>query len=34
MKKFNTSTQSEAVRDSLLVVVILALIVAVCIFVL
>jgi len=34
MKKFNTSFQSEAIRDSLLVVVILALIVAVCIFVL
>jgi hypothetical protein len=34
MKKFNTQFQGEAIRDSLLVVVILALIVAVCIFVL
>ena len=34
MKKFNTPFQGEAIRDSLLVVVILALIVAVCIFVL
>ncbi len=34
MKKFDTQTQGEAIRDSLLVVVILAMIVAVCIFVL
>jgi hypothetical protein len=34
MKKTNTSFQGEALRDSLLVIVILALIVAACIFVL
>ena len=34
MKKFNTQFPSETLRDSLLVVVILALIVAVCLFVL
>jgi hypothetical protein len=34
MKKFNTSFQGEALKDSLLVVVILALIVAACLFVL